>query len=105
LAGDLDNIKVDRDQLEQLVLSLLANARAVMVAGGRVALATQNVSLTDGLTSPHLSAPPGRYVMLAVTDEGQGVPDETVPHLFEPFFAATGAGKGAGLGLATFTAS
>jgi signal transduction histidine kinase/CheY-like chemotaxis protein len=101
LAADLDNIKADRGQLEQVILNLLVNARDAMPSGGLVVIETQNVSLAEGLTSPYLSAPAGRYVMLAVRDEGSGICDEVMPHLFEPFFTTKGTGKGTGLGLAT----
>jgi signal transduction histidine kinase/CheY-like chemotaxis protein len=101
LAVDLDNIKADRGQLEQVVLNLLVNARDAMPSGGRVLIETRNVNLPDGVTSAYLSAPPGHYVMLAVSDEGCGISEEVLPHLFEPFFTTKGTGKGTGLGLAT----
>jgi CheY-like chemotaxis protein len=101
LAADLDNIKADRGQLEQVVLNLLVNARDSMAAGGRVLIETQNVNLTEGVTSAYLSAPPGHYVMLAVSDEGSGISHAVLPHLFEPFFTTKATGKGTGLGLAT----
>jgi C4-dicarboxylate-specific signal transduction histidine kinase/CheY-like chemotaxis protein len=101
LAGDLDNIKADRGQLEQVLLNLLVNARDAMVSGGRILIETRNVILSQGMPSAYLSAPPGAYVMLAVTDSGSGISHEVLPHLFEPFFTTKGTGKGTGLGLAT----
>jgi signal transduction histidine kinase len=101
LADDLDNIKADRGQLEQVLLNLLVNARDAMPSGGRILIETQNVTMPNGVRSEYLSAPPGSYVMLAVTDNGSGISEEVLPHLFEPFFTTKDTGKGTGLGLAT----
>jgi len=101
LTRDLDFVKADQSQLEQVVLNLMVNARDAMASGGRVRIETANVNAMRGITSSYLAAPAGRYVMLAVADEGCGISSEVKPHLFEPFFTTKGAGKGTGLGLAT----
>jgi signal transduction histidine kinase/CheY-like chemotaxis protein len=101
LSGERSCVKADRGQLEQVILNLLVNARDAMPNGGRIVLETSNLLLRDGVTSSHLAAPPGRYVLLSVSDEGCGIREEILPYLFEPFFTTKGVGKGTGLGLAT----
>jgi CheY-like chemotaxis protein len=101
LAPDLDAIKADRGQIEQVILNLVVNARDAMPEGGRISIDTGNVFLPDGVQSAYLTAPPGNYVMLAVADSGNGMPADVLEHLFEPFFTTKPSGKGTGLGLAT----
>ena len=101
LAEDLHAIKADRGQLEQVILNLAVNARDAMPDGGRMQIETANVYLPDGIVSTYLSAPPGDYVMLSVSDTGTGIRVEVLNHLFEPFFTTKSTGKGTGLGLAT----
>jgi two-component system, cell cycle sensor histidine kinase and response regulator CckA len=66
-----------------------------------MSIETANVHLRDGVVSTYLTAPPGDYVMLAVSDTGSGMAPDVMVHLFEPFFTTKGTGKGTGLGLAT----
>jgi signal transduction histidine kinase/CheY-like chemotaxis protein len=101
LAPRLDHVKADRGQLEQVILNLLVNARDAMPNGGRLLIETGNATLPDGVPSSYLAAPPGRYVVLSVTDQGSGISEEVLTHLFEPFFTTKETGKGTGLGLAT----
>ena len=101
LAADLHAIKADRGQLEQVILNLAVNARDAMPDGGRMLIETANVFLPDGIVSTYLSAPPGDYVMLSVSDTGTGIKVDVLNHLFEPFFTTKATGKGTGLGLAT----
>ncbi len=98
---DLGKVKLDPVQVEQLVMNLAANARDAMPKGGKLTIATRNVELDEDYVHVRTIVPAGRYVMLEVSDSGDGIEPEHLPHIFEPFYTTKEQGKGTGLGLAT----
>jgi two-component system cell cycle sensor histidine kinase/response regulator CckA len=101
LQSPLDPVKVDRGQMEQVILNLVVNARDAMPKGGQLLLQTRNVYLSEEYTRDHPYTRPGHYVVFAVSDTGHGMTPEVKAHIFEPFFTTKGPGVGTGLGLAT----
>lgn len=100
LERNVDAIHVDPDQLQQVVLNLVINARDAMPGGGTLTLSTDLEQLTQEDLTELPGLTPGRYAALHVADTGSGMSQETAARIFDPFFTTKPTGKGTGLGLA-----
>ena len=101
LADELDRVRVDCGQIEQVILNLTVNARDAMPNGGNLTIETFNLQVGTDVAAGNTDIVPGRYAVLAVRDTGHGMNELTLKRLFEPFFTTKEQGKGTGLGLAT----
>jgi len=97
----LGSVKADPNQIGQVLLNLVVNARDAMPQGGRVGIEAINVELDAAAVRGDTDARPGAYALIAVSDTGIGMDEATKARFFEPFFTTKGVGKGTGLGLAT----
>jgi PAS domain S-box-containing protein len=98
---DLGAIAGDATQLHQVLMNLCVNARDAMPHGGQLLIEADNVYLDENYARMNLDAKPGHYVMISVSDTGEGIAPEILPKIFDPFFTTKEQGKGTGLGLST----
>jgi nitrogen-specific signal transduction histidine kinase/CheY-like chemotaxis protein len=100
-ANDLWPVKMDPAQIDQVLANLMVNARDAIAGVGKITIETDKVEFDEHYCEAHVGFVPGRYVQLAVSDDGCGMDKETLAQLFEPFFTTKDVGEGTGLGLAT----
>jgi CheY-like chemotaxis protein len=100
LDADIGKIRADATQIQQVLMNLALNARDAMPDGGKLIIETANVMLMEHLVRGFPGVKPGSYIMLTVSDTGQGMDEQVQRRIFEPFFTTKGPGKGTGLGLA-----
>lgn len=94
-------VKADPVQMEQVIMNLAANARDAMPHGGRFTIETSTLRVDDAFVQHRPALSSGEYVLITVSDSGQGIAPEHLPRIFEPFFTTKRPGRGTGLGLAT----
>src|ERR1700736_492759 len=99
LAHDSAPALIDPSQLTNAILNLALNARDAMPNGGKLTLETKNVVLDENYAAMSSEVNPGNYVMIAVSDSGEGIPANLLEKVFEPFYTTKDVGKGSGLGL------
>lgn len=98
---DIWPVMGDPTQLHQVLLNLCVNARDAMPAGGVLTLNIENTRLDENFAAMNVDARPGPYVLIRVSDTGEGIAPEVIDKIFDPFFTTKETGKGTGLGLST----
>lgn len=100
-AAGLGSVNMDPSQIDQLLANLCVNARDAIADVGKVTIETANVTFDEAYCAEHAGFHPGKFVLLAVSDDGCGMDKETIDKIFEPFFTTKEVGRGTGLGLST----
>jgi two-component system sensor histidine kinase EvgS len=98
---DAGAVRIDPTQLDQVLANLVVNARDAIEGVGRITIETGQATIDQAYCNQNPEATPGRYALLTVSDNGTGIPPETLASIFEPFFTTKNTTQGTGLGLAT----
>ena len=101
LSEESCNVEADPGQIEQVIMNLIVNARDAMPNGGEIIIETAEVELDQHYVNKRNEVKPGRYVLMAISDTGEGMDEDILAKIFDPFFTTKEQGKGTGLGLAT----
>jgi signal transduction histidine kinase len=94
-------VRMDRNEIERILMNLVINARDAMPQGGDIVIETSNVHLDEDYALQHENVLPGDYIMLAIRDAGEGIDEENLARIFEPFFTTKGHRRGVGMGLSS----
>jgi len=100
-ARDLGLVFVDKGHFEQVIINIMVNARDAMLGGGTITLTTQNYEFKKSKRYRHGVIPAGNYVLMEISDTGEGIKPEIIDRIFDPFFSTKEVGSGTGLGLST----
>ena len=95
------SVRMDRSQLEQVLVNVIVNARDAMLTGGSAKIWTTETEVTSDFAQLHPGTRAGWYVMIGISDSGVGMPPDVLSRIFEPFYTTKARGKGTGLGLST----
>jgi len=98
---DVDLIRTDPGQFDQVIINLAVNSRDAMPGGGIITILTERVNVETSIQRGHEVMPAGEYILIKVVDTGSGIARENIGRIFEPFFSTKGVGEGTGLGLST----
>jgi len=101
LPQNLWTLVADPTQLQQVLLNICVNARDAMPEGGTLTISAENIEHDTTSCRIHQDAKPGPYILLQITDTGEGISTEILDKIFDPFFTTKAIGKGTGLGLST----
>ena len=94
-------VEADPGQIEQIIMNLIVNAKDAMPNGGEIIIETARINLDKHYVNKHIEVKPGQYVLMAISDTGEGMDEDVLSKIFDPFFTTKEQGKGTGLGLAT----
>lgn len=98
---DLGRVFMDKGHFDQVIMNVMVNARDAMIRGGTITLSTQNCEFKKPKRLGHNILPVGSYILMDITDTGEGIKSEIIDRIFDPFFSTKKVGEGTGLGLST----
>jgi two-component system, cell cycle sensor histidine kinase and response regulator CckA len=101
LSDNINKFKADPGQMEQVLVNLIVNARDAVADNGTIDVSTENLTYQEDYVTPNTTIPEGKYIAFNVRDNGEGIKDENIEKIFEPFYTTKEPGKGTGLGLST----
>ncbi|NJL51082.1 MAG: response regulator [Hydrococcus sp. SU_1_0] len=101
VSKNLWTVNADVNQLHQVLMNLVVNARDAMPQGGKLSITAENFPLNENFARLYLDAQVGDYILITVADTGIGIPAEIIDRIFEPFFTTKEIDQGTGLGLST----
>ncbi|NPA24504.1 MAG: response regulator [Deltaproteobacteria bacterium] len=101
LSEESCTIEADPGQIEQIIMNMIVNAKDAMPNGGEIIIETAEIQLDKLYADKHIEVKPGKYVLLTISDTGEGMEGEVLSKIFDPFFTTKERGQGTGLGLAT----